>query len=56
MPVTVQNMNYTRVVVGGLLILILCWWFVGSKQYKDKIAAAKVQRGVNASPNCTRVK
>jgi hypothetical protein len=29
-------MSYTRVVVGGLLILILCWWFVGSKQYKDK--------------------
>lgn len=41
MPVTVQNMNYTCVVVGGLPILILCWWFVGSKQYKDKIAAAK---------------
>jgi choline transport protein len=41
MPVTVQNMNYTCVVVGGLPILILLWWLVGSKQYKDKIARAK---------------
>ncbi|GAM42824.1 hypothetical protein TCE0_044r17147 [Talaromyces pinophilus] len=41
MPVTVQNMNYTCVVVGGLPILILVWWFVGSKKYKDKIARAK---------------
>ena len=41
MPVTVQNMNYTCVVVGGLPILILVWWFVGSKRYKDKIARAK---------------
>ncbi|KAH8697644.1 putative choline transporter Hnm1 [Talaromyces proteolyticus] len=41
MPVTVQNMNYTCVVVGGLPILILIWWFVGSKKYKDKIARAK---------------
>ncbi|OKL63669.1 hypothetical protein UA08_00928 [Talaromyces atroroseus] len=41
MPVTVENMNYTCVVVGGLPILILIWWFVGSKQYKNKIANAK---------------
>ncbi|CRG84307.1 Choline transport protein [Talaromyces islandicus] len=41
MPVTVQNMNYTCVVVGGLPILILLWWLVGSKQYKDKISRAK---------------
>lgn len=41
MPVTVQSMNYTCVVVGGLSILILVWWLVGSKQYKDKIARAK---------------
>ncbi|KAJ5906293.1 uncharacterized protein N7473_003209 [Penicillium subrubescens] len=41
MPLTAQNMNYTCVVVGGLPILILGWWFVGSKQYKEKIANAK---------------
>ncbi|KKK12045.1 hypothetical protein P175DRAFT_0452457 [Aspergillus ochraceoroseus IBT 24754] len=41
MPVTVQNMNYTCVVVGGLCILILGWWFVGSQQYKDRITRVK---------------
>lgn len=41
MPVTVQNMNYTCVVVGGIPILILVWWFLGNGQYKDKIARAK---------------
>ncbi|KAJ5495582.1 hypothetical protein N7539_000698 [Penicillium diatomitis] len=41
MPLTVQNMNYTCVVVGGLPIFILLWWVVGSRQYKEKIAAAK---------------
>ncbi|CBF78474.1 hypothetical protein AN7392.2 [Aspergillus nidulans FGSC A4] len=41
MPVTVENMNYTCVVVGGIPILILVWWFIGNKQYKDKIARAK---------------
>jgi choline transport protein len=41
MPLTAQNMNYTCVVVGGLPILILMWWFVGSKQYKEKIVSAK---------------
>jgi choline transport protein len=41
MPVTVQNMNYTCVVVGGLSILILGWWFVGSERYKQKIAIAQ---------------
>ncbi|RHZ53577.1 uncharacterized protein CDV56_105687 [Aspergillus thermomutatus] len=41
MPVTAQNMNYTCVVVGGLIVLILGWWFVGSGQYKEKIARAK---------------
>ncbi|KAJ5679619.1 hypothetical protein N7462_007863 [Penicillium macrosclerotiorum] len=41
MPLTVENMNYTCVVVGGLPILILVWWFLGSKQYKEKIANAK---------------
>lgn len=41
MPVTVQSMNYTCVVVGGLPILILVWWFLGSKKYKDRIARAK---------------
>ncbi|KAL4975527.1 amino acid/polyamine transporter I [Aspergillus desertorum] len=41
MPVTVESMNYTCVVVGGIPILILVWWFIGNKQYKDKIAGAK---------------
>lgn len=41
MPLTVQNMNYTCVVVGGLPLFILLWWVIGSKQYKEKIAAAK---------------
>lgn len=40
-PVTVQNMNYTCVVVGSLPFLILAWWFVAGKRYKQKIAAAK---------------
>ncbi|EPS34174.1 hypothetical protein PDE_09138 [Penicillium oxalicum 114-2] len=41
MPLTVQNMNYTCVVVGGLPLFILLWWVIGSRQYKEKIAAAK---------------
>ncbi|CEN60862.1 amino acid/polyamine transporter I [Aspergillus pseudodeflectus] len=41
MPVTVENMNYTCVVVGGIPILILVWWFLGKEQYKAKIARAK---------------
>lgn len=38
MPATTETMNYTCVVVGGIPILILVWWFLGSKQYKAKIA------------------
>ncbi|PYH97068.1 putative choline transporter Hnm1 [Aspergillus ellipticus CBS 707.79] len=41
MPVTVENMNYTCVVVGGLIILILGWWGVGSRKYREKISRAK---------------
>jgi choline transport protein len=41
MPVTAENMNYTCVVVGGIPILILVWWFLGKEQYKAKIARAK---------------
>lgn len=40
MPVTVENMNYTCVVVGGLIILILAWWVVGSAKYREKITRA----------------
>ncbi|EHA46937.1 choline transporter [Pyricularia oryzae 70-15] len=40
-PVTVENMNYTCVVLGGLIVLILGWWFVGKGQYKQKIATVK---------------
>ncbi|KAL4913903.1 putative choline transporter Hnm1 [Aspergillus aurantiobrunneus] len=41
MPVTVENMNYTCVVVGGIPILILAWWFVGRGEYKERIARAR---------------
>lgn len=41
MPVTVQSMNYTCVVVGSLPILIGAWWFVAGSRYKRQIAAAK---------------
>ncbi|KAM3071821.1 hypothetical protein ACMFMG_009678 [Clarireedia jacksonii] len=41
MPITVQSMNYTCVVVGSLPILILACWFIVSKQYKKQIAANK---------------
>ncbi|RAK99910.1 putative choline transporter Hnm1 [Aspergillus ibericus CBS 121593] len=41
MPATVENMNYTCVVVGGLIILILGWWVVGSGKYREKITRAK---------------
>ncbi|KAL4791104.1 amino acid/polyamine transporter I [Aspergillus venezuelensis] len=41
MPVTVQGMNYTCVVVGGIPILILSWWFIGGGKYRERIARAK---------------
>ncbi|OAQ58932.1 amino acid permease [Pochonia chlamydosporia 170] len=41
MPVAVESMNYTCVVVGSLPILIFGWWCVVSKRYREKIAAAK---------------
>ena len=25
-PVTVQNMNYSVVITGGLTVLMACWW------------------------------
>lgn len=41
MPVIVHNMNYTCVVVGGLPILILSWWVIGRRQFKEKVVAAR---------------
>ncbi|KAH8896050.1 hypothetical protein GQ53DRAFT_779347 [Thozetella sp. PMI_491] len=41
MPVTVQSMNYTCVVVGSLPLLIPAWWFFARGRYRAKIAAAK---------------
>ncbi|KAI1080004.1 choline transport protein [Whalleya microplaca] len=41
MPVEPSNMNYTCVVVGALPFLIIAWWFVARKSYKQKIAQAK---------------
>lgn len=41
MPVAVESMNYTCVVAGGLVVLILGWWFVAKESYRNKIALAK---------------
>ncbi|KAI8724320.1 Choline transport protein [Fusarium sp. LHS14.1] len=41
MPVEVNNMNYTCVVVGGLVILVGAWWFKAGKDYSEKILKAK---------------
>lgn len=41
MPVTVENMNYTCVVVGGLPLLILGWWVVGSRRFRETIGRVK---------------
>ncbi|KAM0620354.1 hypothetical protein ACHAQF_007637 [Verticillium nonalfalfae] len=40
-PVTVQNMNYTCVVVGGLVILISGWWFRVGSEYTQTMLKAK---------------
>ncbi|OAL48506.1 amino acid permease [Pyrenochaeta sp. DS3sAY3a] len=40
-PVEVQNMNYTCVVVGGLFILIGCWWFKVGRKYAEEMSKAK---------------
>ncbi|KAK7430427.1 hypothetical protein QQZ08_002946 [Neonectria magnoliae] len=42
-PVTVQNMNYTCVVVGGLLILVGVWWLKAGQTYSKKMLKAKEQ-------------
>ncbi|CAM1510694.1 Fc.00g010290.m01.CDS01 [Cosmosporella sp. VM-42] len=40
-PVTTQNMNYTCVVVGGVVILVGAWWFKAGKEYTEEILKAK---------------
>ncbi|KAI6853183.1 amino acid permease [Hortaea werneckii] len=40
-PVTSQNMNYTCVVVGGLALLQLGWWFCIGKGYSLRMLKAK---------------
>ena len=40
-PVTAQNMNYTCVVVGGLALLQLGWWFCVGKGYSLRMLKAK---------------
>ncbi|KAH8704639.1 choline transport protein [Phaeosphaeriaceae sp. PMI808] len=40
-PVEPQNMNYTCVVVGGLFLLISCWWFKIGTTYTEEILKAK---------------
>ncbi|KAH7176737.1 choline transport protein [Dactylonectria macrodidyma] len=42
-PVTVQNMNYTCVVIGGLLILVGAWWFKAGATYTEQMQKAKEQ-------------
>lgn len=34
-------MNYTCLVVGGLALLQLGWWFKAGKQYSEKMLSAK---------------
>ncbi|KAJ5407929.1 hypothetical protein N7509_001812 [Penicillium cosmopolitanum] len=41
MPATVSNMNYTCVVVGGFLILELCWWLIAGKKYSQTVQRAR---------------
>ncbi|KAI9836024.1 MAG: hypothetical protein M1819_001635 [Sarea resinae] len=40
-PVVASNMNYTCVVVGGLIILTLGWWLKARKKYSAEMLKAK---------------
>jgi choline transport protein len=40
-PETTQNMNFTCVVVGGLVILVGAWWFRVRREYTQEILKAK---------------
>ncbi|KAJ5210177.1 Amino acid/polyamine transporter I [Penicillium cf. griseofulvum] len=40
-PVTVTNMNYTCVVVGGFLFIELAWWLIAGKKYSETVQRAK---------------
>ncbi|KIN07275.1 hypothetical protein OIDMADRAFT_185721 [Oidiodendron maius Zn] len=40
-PVTTVNMNYTCVIVGGLLFLFTGWWFVVRKPYTARMLRAR---------------
>ncbi|KAJ5085485.1 hypothetical protein N7532_010256 [Penicillium argentinense] len=48
MPVTVPNMNYTCVVVGGFIIIELLWWLVAGKKYSQTVQRAR-EEGSNAA-------
>ncbi|CAI7600312.1 unnamed protein product [Penicillium crustosum] len=41
MPVTVSNMNYTCVVVGGFLSIELAWWLIAGKKYSATVQRAR---------------
>ncbi|KAL4864133.1 hypothetical protein BDV12DRAFT_205908 [Aspergillus spectabilis] len=41
MPVTVEGMNYTCVVVGGLPVFVLLWWGFGRRRFMERIGRAK---------------
>ncbi|PYI35045.1 amino acid permease [Aspergillus indologenus CBS 114.80] len=41
MPVTVSNMNYTCVCVGGFLFLELLWWLIAGKKYSKHMQKVK---------------
>lgn len=51
MPVEAANMNYTAVIVGGLIILITVWWFIhGRGNYQGPVrltlcALSRVESG-----------
>lgn len=41
MPVEPENMNYTCVVVGGLLVLVSAWWLKVGNKFTGVILRAK---------------
>ncbi|KAJ5232649.1 hypothetical protein N7468_005605 [Penicillium chermesinum] len=41
MPVTVSNMNYTCVIIGGFLIIEMGWWVIAGKRYSRTVQRAR---------------
>lgn len=38
-------MNYTCVVVGGMLLFELAWWFYAGKKYSETVQRAREEEG-----------